>query len=102
MITNFNEHSGNKYWLVATDERFVPSLKKIGCDKAFIDYQRDNENIFQNKYVYVGIGNRVSNYDWSWAGYSEEGKKAFEDLKYKYIGTVNIEEYEFKMDKYNL
>ena len=103
MITEFSKYYGEKkFWLVPTDERFVPSLKKLKCSKSFINYQSNNENIQLTKYVYVGVGNRVTGDDWSWSDYSEGGKKAFIDLNYKYMGTINIEDYEFKIDKYNL
>lgn len=102
MITKFDKYGNKRYWLVPTDNRFVTSLNKLGCDKSFIEYQRKNDNIKLHKYVYVGTGNRVSNNEWSWAGYSEEGKNAFENLNYTYMGTINMEDYELNIDKYNL
>ena len=104
MITIFENYNINKYWLVPTDERFVKSLQDLGCDKKFINYQSKNENIQLTKFVYVGIGNRVSSYEWSWSSYSDDGsgRKSFEDLNYKYMGTINIEYYEFEINKYNL
>lgn len=85
-----------KYWLVPTDERFVPSLKELGCSKAFIDYQRKNENIQLTKYVYVGIGNRVSTDDWSWSP-DDIGKYEFRN--YTYMGTINLtKEEKFELD----
>ena len=80
MITKFYKYGDKKYWLVPTDERFVPSLKKLGCTSSFIKYQSNNDNIKLHKYVYIGIGDRVRANDWSWSGYTEEGKNAFKDF----------------------
>lgn len=102
MITKFYKYGDKKYWLVPTDERFVPSLMKLGCTSSFIKYQSNNDNIKLHKYVYIGIGDRARANDWSWSGYTEEGKNAFENLNYTYMGTINIEKYEFDIDKYNL
>jgi hypothetical protein len=105
-IKTFERFNLKKFWLVPTDERFVKSLKDLGCSKSFIKYQSNNKNIQLTKYVYVGIGNRVSTDDWSWAP-DDIGEKEFRN--YTYMGTINLtedEEMELKaiihMSKYNL
>lgn len=97
-----NKITLGKYWLVPTDKRFIPSLKELGCDKNFINYQSKNENIFRNKYVYIGFGNNYPYDSWTWSSGTDEGKSAFEKENYRYIGSINIDPWEFDQDKYNL
>lgn len=98
----------NKFWIVPTDERFIKSLKDIGCSKKFIEYQSKNENIFKQKYVFISYESYDefdSHNGWGWSTGAENlnnPKLSIYSNTHRYMGMVNIEDYEFISDKYNL
>lgn len=102
---SFNDFYNNrKYWLVPTDERLKPALKKIGCDEDFIS--RLNFIVTQASYIFVcqyevkpdGLSFK---YKWEWNRYKGvEEDESFKDITY--MGRVDIQDFELDADKYNL
>lgn len=92
------------YWMLPTDERFLKSLKEIGCtndalyELSFkLNYIKNHHNI-NNKYIFISY----NNYPIGWAWMPFDRKDFFEDANYKYMGAVNIPEYELSTLKYNI
>ena len=85
----------DRYWLVPTDERLIPSLEKIGADFNLTQ----NSGIKKYKYVFIGLYMN----SWVWAVYDgEERNESFERNGNEYAGRVNIPDYEINANKYNL
>jgi len=101
-IKSFESNSLKSYWLLPTDDRFEASLKKIKCPQNVMDRKFLFNSDLRNKHKYVFI----ASYDkeiWNWNPY--KGKNTdeyYEESNYKFKGAINIPEYEFSADKYNL
>ena len=86
------------YWLIPTDDRFEKSLLEINCpgwDISFIFLK--NKDFFQEKnYIFVSSS-------WGWTPYKGILRcKGYEKMGYKFMGAINIPDYEFDAKKYNI
>jgi len=103
---NLKDERHNYYWIIPTDDRFEDSLKKLHCPKSFIEYRLRYNHILSkiDKYMIInfeGTDNDIKNEDcWGWDYYKDI--KFHENRGDKYMGTINIPDYEFDADKYNL
>lgn len=89
------------YWLVPTDERGIPALNSIGCDK--YEYLKYTLRIGDDlpKYVYISYNHKDE--DWGWMPYDDpETLEWFNGNNYRFMGTINIPDYELTTYKYNL
>ena len=91
------------YWLLPTDERFKKSLKQINCAKEFIHAMLTNDTV--SRYVFIGFNNNNINdrYNWGWNPYfGTMNDKHYDKIGYKFMGTINIPNYELEANKYNI
>jgi len=100
-----NLYDTRRYWLLPTDERFKKSLKKIKCTK---DRTREfliNEQI-KDMYVFIGYNPERGNTEsdkWGWDKYFEYYNDGFyEKNDYKFMGKININDYELDANKFNI
>jgi len=109
-----------QYWLLPTDKRFVPALKKINVAPSYIDILigKTCDATRRSDKVFISHSNSAdANYEpcfgWGWMPYTnkpeEEDKGVitndyYETQHYEFKGIVDIEELELKLaiNKYNL
>jgi hypothetical protein len=105
MITQFNifesklKPTSRAYWLIPTDERLSDSLKEIMKD----DFDEDFITFISKinaKYVYVGHIPGSNNIEWSYCRY--EKPNYYKNKGCKFLGPVNIPNYELTANKYNI
>jgi len=94
---------------VPTDHRLKDCLIKIGCptskkSPSDIDINTFlNNNILPRNYIiYIGC----KNCHWGWNHYGKEGYFDYNNRKFKFMGNVNIEDWEVNLltdtNKFNL
>jgi hypothetical protein len=107
-LKRFEDIEDKKYWLVPTDDRFVGSLKELGCTDNFINIMNSNEHV-KTPYIYICINPYVTRITqnftdgWGWNHYlGNEPNDFFDKAGYTYIGHINIVDEELTQSKYNL
>jgi hypothetical protein len=108
MITKFKifetTESISRFWVLPTDERFIPSLQEIKCPKNVQrELKRDLKNFEYGPSVKFAIIFFASHEDIDpWRLASIDHINLFQGSEYKFGGYVNIEDYELDAEKYNL
>lgn len=96
-IKKFEEKMNKFYWLIPTDERRKDALDKIGCTNHTL-YTMEVDD----KYFFIGNNNG----NWGWTRYNgdiyDSDEKWLIDNGYKYMGTIDINDYELDQAKFNL
>lgn len=104
----------SSYWLLPTDDRFEDSLRKIGCpDDVYNQKFKNNNNIKKFKYIFIGYScytyvfdyiKNINNPDkWGWNHYNSTlSDPYYEENKYKFMGLVNISDFELEANKFNI
>ena len=81
-----------------TDDRFEKSLREINCREDDIIVYLRNKDFYHEKHDFIFVSSCLG-----WMPY--EGKprcKYYENNGYKFMGNINIEDYELVAKKYNL
>ena len=107
-LKTYENISKGQYWLLPRDDRFEKSLKDIDCNKDFIEIllESDDEDLLGCKYIFIACDDIYKKQDrtlWGWNPF--EGNlhdELYDEYGYKFMGTVNIPDYELTANKYNL
>jgi len=97
-VFKFNESVRRikKYYLIPTDDRFYQSLKTIQYPKDLIPRLESLRK--EHKYLFIDYDGEY----WEWSKYSDDFVNFYEIGGYKFMGAINIPEYELSSKKYNL
>ena len=106
-IKTFEDNNNGQYWLIPTDDRFEKSLTDLNVFPGFKDMCLKNYRIPKNYYIFVGYDKSKPTDKWGWCKYEKNLKSEYyESVNLKYMGTVNIPDYELEMkisaEKYNI
>jgi hypothetical protein len=107
-IKTYESRNEKLYWLVPTDDRFEDSLKKIKCPKDVIYGMLNGIISDNNKYIFIRYNGKeismiLAANKWGFNPYKGELYDPFYEKEgYRFVGMVNIDEYELDANKYNL
>jgi hypothetical protein len=107
-IKTYESRNEKLYWLVPTDDRLGYSLKKIKCAKSFSEgIQNSIKEYYNGEYIFIGYNGKantkISSSKWGFNQYKGElSDPYYEEEGYRFVGMVNIDEYELDANKYNL
>lgn len=95
------------YWLLPSDHRFKESLEEIGCPTEKIQHYLYNPEIKEKapNFVFIGCRDIEEVNDWCWGWMDFKGKKRcsyFDGIPYRFMGVINIKDFELYSVKYNL
>jgi len=102
-IKMFEEN--RSYWILPLDDRLGGAIKKIGAPKHFsLPLTLNKRYNYKYKYIFVYVNNDKLDWDWYWYWWTPElNLQKYCDIKgYSYLGPVDIPDYEFDANKYNL
>ena len=105
-----NIYDSRCYWLLPTDDRFEDSLKQIKCPDFKIEQFLGNKNTRQYNYVFVGYNPTKTVDDdvslcWGWnykVNWNKNTEDFYEKKGYKFMGNINISDFEFDVNKFNI
>jgi hypothetical protein len=93
-----------KYWLIPIDDRMFKSMRDINVDMELILNLRKTQGflkvMYNDGYMYMAL----SNGEWKYTATDNkyDGNLAYNHWGYTYMGTVNIDDMEFNVKKYNI
>jgi len=106
MITNFKifENSRNTknnqytlFWKVPTGRKFEFALKKIGMDPNNVEFWGGMfKNDRSRDYIFIF---KEEHGEWRWGGIDSTRDPS---KKYKFMGNIEVEDWEVEAEKYNL
>ena len=95
-VFDSNLYDSCRHWLMSTDERFEDSLRQIKCSENRIKGFLSNRSI-NSKYIFIGYNPNRGNVEddkWGWTEYEDNLTDNFYEINnYKFMGTVNMNEY---------
>ena len=100
-----NKEVAKKYWLLPTDERYKDSLIQINCHEDLLNKFLDDTDRYNHKYIFICFDkNETINYlKWGLMYYRYKPYDEYLEINgYKFMGNVNIPDYELDAEKYNL
>ena len=101
-IKTYEKYYSGEFWILPTDtERAEDAVKKICDDKFYCEFLLNilqNYNSNNEKFIYINKSNDLYGFN----GYDYGSLEYYKKHNYKYMGAIDIEQWELDTYKYNL